>query len=76
MLDTQSQLTETIVKLDRIIGTIKRKQRRSVYDERIKNEIYNRNMVIADELAKQAIALRKQIEELSTTQKSLKKPIK
>jgi len=76
MLDTQSQLTETIVKLDRIIGTIKRKQRRSVYDERIKNEIYNRNVVIADGLAKQAIALRKQIEELSTAQKSLKKPIK
>ena len=76
MLDTQSQLTETIVKLDRIIGTIKRKQRRSVYDERIKNEIYNRNVVIADGLAKQAIALRKQIEELPTTQKSLKKPIR
>ena len=59
-----------------MIGTIKRKQRRSVYNERIKNEIYNKNVAYADQLAIQAIDLRKQIEELSTAQKSLKKPIR
>ncbi len=58
-----NELTETIVKLDRMIGTIKRKQRRSVYSKRIENKIYNRNMEIADQLTIQAIDLRRRIED-------------